>query len=188
MEIVELLMRSSDNMRAAHATYTTFLDCRIEIVKKLYKAINEKLHQDEGEKTFERLVDKKWDWEYSKALDKFDHPSISYIVRSDDEGYVVLSIEIGGDGELFVGIGFAGLNKERINKKGSPLFTTLERRHVPADSQQSGKWYSCWANLEINFALYDCNYFKLFDNEYFIKEVDRIVECIIGMKESLLAK
>jgi len=184
MDMIQLLSKSSENMRNAEAIHNTFISCRAEIIKKLYTDIEKKLEKEMNLKVAKAISHDYAANEYLRT-NEFKYPGLNYIVGCYQDMDIVFRFEIAH--KLYIGFNLAK-NNERINDSKIinsdgfiELFNGVEKGK---DSWWVGWDYIRFDNDEINFKHFNDNYFKLFDSDTF----DKIVQSSLEQAKATLSK
>lgn len=189
MEIKELLISSSENMRSAIAIQNSLVQVKETIIEKLFTEIHEKVGR-------ERLLNE-YDYAFSDCkhihdLYKRSNPAyfgISYLYKSDVKKnvdiWVRLAIEVG---ELYIGYCCPVKQKEEEQ--------VLSEKEIKAILNIEPKVDSWWAYWEMCPNENDCPdfldmndaYYNLFDKEYFDKVVGVCAERILSLLNHQMCK
>jgi hypothetical protein len=184
MEIKEILMKSSENMKSAFDIESSLKKCKIEMLRKVFKSIEEKLAENNrikysGASTFDynnQLVDSF----YNNS--KSTWPGISYLYQKDIKPEIDIWIRIEIEDTLFVGY---CIPKNNENHKQQLSIEEL-KTFIPDFELKIDGWWAYYTDLPSKGLSPDFKnpgnndvYFKLFDEKYFDKF---IYDCILKIE------
>ena len=187
MEIKDVITKSPENMRSAIAIESSVTECKIDLMEKLFKAIEEKVGRKKLENEYDYAANE------GEKVNKFynrkssTYPGISYLYKSAVKPNVDIWVRIEIDDLIFVGYCVANRQKsgEQCLSEGEIL------NHIKwIDKPVIDNW---WAYYELlpddnydaapDFRNADEYYLKLFNKEQF----DSFVSiCVNKINEFLL--
>jgi hypothetical protein len=193
MEMKELLMKSSDNMKSAFAIERSIKECKIELLRKLFGALESELEKQGKQRI---VID---DYDGDKIKNYYDrkdstYPGLSYIYKENVKPDTDILFRVEIDHRLFAG--FCVAYKEKSVEQILQILTEDEiKKHIQhVNLRLGGKW-AYWEYLpednqgaSPNFKYPDDNdnYFKLYDENFFnefiaecIKKINMILEPLI---------
>lgn len=188
-EISNLLMKSSENMRAALAAKDTLDECRVRMIQKFFVAVKEKIELEAAKEQFlfEEIQETKDFFDMSpldqvKYLRSEKYPQIFWKIKEIDSSTgIAFGIEFPLD-SLYVGFVILEKDKDKKNRE--------KYQHLIADfnKMKHSEWWLALQNIEVDGATIDCrgneNYLKLFDKDGF----DRIVKETVNQSMNVLHK
>lgn len=182
MEIKELLLASSDNIKSAIAIQSTLNEVREEIMLKLFRAIEEKvgIQKINNQYDFEYENNKKIKTYYNRKHSTYPGISFFYkdknVIHSDKDVWVRIEI----DYKIFIGY-CCPVNGEATNKT---LFDD-EIRNALKVEPCTNNWWAYWEYVPNNdevqspdFKEHNQAYYDLFDHVKFDAFVDVCAEKI----------
>lgn len=184
MEIKSLLMKSPDNMRNAIEIQKSIDQCKVDLMKKLFKTIEKKVQKAKIANEFDYAYDN-----YSKLKKFYDKkqstwPGLSYLYKENIKTNIDLMVRLEIDNRIF--IGFCIVNKN----EGTDINTLSidEKKELFVEVKCSDR--SSWINNEYvlessindspNFKDANEAFLQLFDNNKFDNFVDVCVNKING--------
>lgn len=197
MEIKNLLMGSSDNMKSAIAIESSVIDCKVALMEKLLTAIEEKVSRKKIINEFDYAYN---DYEKINKLYRRKTttlPGISYLYKEAVKPHVDIWVRIEIDYDMYVGYVCA-----YDNKFGKQHLSEIEiMNHI--DGIEEPCIEDWWAYYEIlpddhstkrpNFRDANDPYIKLYDKDYFddfvsicVKKINKFLHNPISLRESLL--
>lgn len=171
MEIKELLLSSSDNMKSAIAISSALNEVREEIMYKLLKAIENKvgLQKLDNQYDFENNGSQKIKSYYNRKYSTY--PGISYFYKSKDAINTNKDIWVRAEIEDRIFIGYCcPVNGEATNK----TLSSEEIKSILQVEPCTDNWWAYWEYApnddEVespNFREHNDSYYQLFDKNYF---------------------
>lgn len=184
MEIVKMLSSKEENMKSAVEIEKSLKTCKLEIIKKVLNAIEERINK-------EKLLNK-YDYEYNNYnlsnsfYDKKEssYPGISYFCKSLNKSGVDLWLRIEIDHQLFVGYCTPLNGQQQGNQQNKDEIKQILWNIDP----RVDAW---WVYSELlpendendspNFKEFNEKYFDLFDEEKFNIFINQCIESIEKM-------
>lgn len=192
MEIKELLMQSSENMKSAITIEQSLNECKTNLLQTIFTTLEEKLRQ----KGMQKVLIDDYDGDrttnfYLKKSKKLSAlPGISYMFKPNIKKDMDIILHVGLEDALYCGYCIA-YKKE----SGPQRLTEKEIKHfIPHVEPKIDNWWAYWEYLPIDdenevpyfeyFNVEDNDlYFKLYDEGYFNYFIDSCVNRISQLYE-----
>lgn len=193
-EIANLLMESSENMRAALAVKNILDECRARMIQKFFMAVKEKMELEAAKEQFLfETIQATQDFfdrsplEQMKYLRDATYPHIFWKVKEiDNSTGIAFGIEF-SLASLYIGFGTLE-NGYIVKNEGKKNREKCRYLIVDFDKMNHTEWWLAWQNIKVDGATIDSrgneNYLKLFDEEGF----DRMVEKTVDQSLNVLHK
>lgn len=183
MEIKELIMSSSDNIRSAVEIQQSLKECKTQMMGKVLSELEKRIGK-------EKLINE-YDYEYnnSKRVNTYynrtssTYPGISYLYKKNVKRNTDIWFRIEIDYRIFCGFCVA------VNSKaGKQVLTDKEIKvHIPHVIPYVANWWAYWELLPVDdntlspdFNSEDFNdpYYRLYDRSYYDDFIDKSVKRI----------
>lgn len=183
MEIKELLLSSSDNMRSALAIQSSLNAAKAEQMTRLFLAIEEKVGKEKLQNEYDYAYDN-----FKKIHDFYQHrrstyPGISYAYKNEVKKDVDVWVRIEIDWNIFV-----GYCCPVRQKAGEQPLTNDEIKSVLKKEPCTENWWAYWEYCPSdsekecpNFKTMNDAWIELFDKEKFDAFVERCAQMILSL-------
>ncbi|MDF2614474.1 MAG: hypothetical protein K0S71_2260 [Clostridia bacterium] len=181
MEIQNIITASKENMISAIEIEKSLKVCKIEMMYKVLRAIEERLGKEKiiNEFDYEYNNGEKINNYYERKNSTF--PGISYPYKKDVKKGVDIWFRVEIDWKLFAGF--------CVPLHGKPAKQQLSedeiKRHIPKFEPEVDNWWAYWeflpvdyVDMALDFKVFNEAYFNLFDAANFEKFVDQCVDRI----------
>jgi hypothetical protein len=189
MEIKELLMQSSENMKSAVAIKDVIKCASVDMITKLFNEIKESIKQKRPD-----MISPSY-WDYSEQAGSFydkNHsswPGINYLYKKNVKPNVDIWLRIEIDYKLYVGFCVAVDNKNSGNKE--LLKDEQIKQYLPVKLDPCGSWWLYTEYLPVdnsetapNFKNFNNAFYDLFDSKKFEACVEACVKRFLELSPS----